>query len=375
MKLPMPTTALNPLTRLLIPTTVALLALPSAAGATTQSPYTMPAEPLQTWIGTGLPGYNGDNARTLTSLTRPQGVAADASYDVFVADTGNNRIRMMNPKGYMSTVAGSGMVGYTGDGGPATAAGLDNPYGVAVDGAGDLFIADTGDHRVREVTPDGIIHTVAGNGIAGTTGDGGQATQAELNAPVDLALDGHGDLFISDGTANVIREVTTDGLIHTFAGTGVAGFNGDCIPASQALVNDPTGLAIDAAGDVFFTDTANHRVREVTTDGTIHTIAGTGIWGYAGDHGAATYAELESPTGLTIDSQGDLYVSDVSSATVRAIVNNVIFTVAGTGTPGYNGDGFPAATMQLDDPVSVAIDSYGAIQIADSYINRIRRVA
>jgi sugar lactone lactonase YvrE len=362
-------------TRWLIATTLALFGAPATVGATTRPPATLALAPLQTYAGTGVGGYNGDGlARSQTQLSTPQGVATDAAGDLFVVDTGNNRIREIASDGTVSTVAGDGVAGYTGDGVAASAAGLSYPNDVAVDAAGDIFIADTSAHRVREVTSDGIIHTVAGDGVPGATGDGGPATQAELNQPVDVALDGRGDLFISDGTTNSVREVTPDGIIHTFAGTGAAAYNGDGIPASRANVNDPTGLAIDASGDVFFTDTGDHRVREVTPDGIIHTIAGTGLSGYLGDHGLATYAELAAPVALALDAQGDLFVGDIGNGTVRVITGGVIVTLAGTGTPGASGDGMPGALSQLDWPMGVAVDAAGELFVADSYVNRVREL-
>ena len=225
----------------------------------------------------------GDNGpATAAELSGPTGVAVDSAGDLFIADTGNDRIREVNhATGVITTIAGNGTEGYSGDNGPATAAELDDPEGVAVDSAGDLFIADTGNNRIREVNlSTGVITTVAGNGTAGYSGDNGPATAAELYIPDGVAVDSAGDLFIADTATTRIREVNlSTGVITTVAGNGTVGYSGDNGPATAAELDGPTGVAVDSAGDLFIADSANNRIREVNhATGVITTVAGNGTW-------------------------------------------------------------------------------------------------
>ena len=266
-----------------------------------------PSSIIQTVAGTGVAGYNGDGiAATSAELNNPYGVAVDAQGDLFIADLQNNVVREVNAVTHLiTTVAGTGVAGYNGDGIPATSAELDDPIAVAVDAKGDLFIADDSNSRVREVSAaTGLISTVAGTGGFGYNGDGISATSAELNFPVAVAVDSAGNLYISDFENQRVREVSAaTGLISTVAGTGVAGYNGDGIAATSAELNFPSGLAVDAAGDLFISDSHNNLVREVNAGtGLISTVAGTGTAGYNGDGIAATSAELNSPAGLAVDT-------------------------------------------------------------------------
>jgi len=280
---------------------------------------------ISTFAGNGTTGDSGDGGLATNAefqLGLGGGVAVDAQGDVFIADPTKNRVREVLPSGLIVAFAGSfSGGGNSGDGGPATHAQLFQPFAVAVDAHGDVFIADSGNNNIREVTTDGHIKTVAGNGQAGYSGDGGLATNAELNAPSDIAVDGKGDLFILDSGNNVVREVTTDGLIKTIAGNGTAGFSGDHGLATSAQLNFAFegGLAVDAKGDVFIADSGNNRIREVTTNGLIKTIAGNGTAGFRGDHGSGTKAELNNPTGLTMDAKGDLFIADSFNNRIREI--------------------------------------------------------
>ena len=271
--------------------------------------------------------------------------------------------------GDIITVAGNGTAGYSGDGGPATAAELNGPDGVAVDSAGDLFIADTVNNVIREVVKaTGDIITVAGNGTAGYSGDNGPATAAELDSPRGLAVDSAGDLFIADSGNNVIREVVkATGDIITVAGNGTAGYSGDGGPATAAELNDPNGVAVDSAGDLFIADTDNNVIREVVkATGDIITVAGNGTAGYSGDGGPATAAELNGPVGVAVDSAGDLFIADNGNNVVREVVKATgdIITVAGNGTAGYSGDNGPATAAELNNPCRVAVDSAGDLFVA-----------
>jgi uncharacterized protein (TIGR03437 family) len=308
-------------------------------------------------------------------LVGPEGIAADGAGNLFIADTGDNRIRKVTPAGTISTVAGNGTSGFGGDGGPATSAELNNPISVAVDVAGNLFIADFENNRIRKVTPAGTISTVAGNGIQGFGGDGGPATSAELNYPGDVAVDGAGNLFIVDWGNNRIRKVTPAGAISTVAGNGTAGFSGDGGPATSAEMWGPEGVAADGAGNVFFADSGNDRIRRVTPAGTISTVAGNGVQGFSGDGGPATSAELWGPYGVAVDSAGNLFIADLYNNRVRRVTPaSMIGTVAGNGTAGFSGDGAPATSAELNYPIGVAVDGAGNLFIVDSN-QRVRKVA
>ena len=250
---------------------------------------------------------------------------------------------------------------------------------MAVDASGDLFIADTANNVVREVIQaTGMIITVAGDGSAGYSGDGGAAAAAQLNSPRSVAVDSNGNLFIADTGNNVIREVVqATGNIITVAGTGAAGFSGDGGPASSAELNTPFGVAVDANGNLFIADTGNNAVREVVqATGNIITVAGTGSSGFSGDGAAATSAQLNGPVSIAVDASGNLFIADAGNNVIREVVQATgnIVTVAGTGTAGFSGDGSLASSAQLNSPDAVTVDANGDLLIADTGNNAIRRV-
>ncbi len=338
---------------------------------------------ITTAAGGDAQGYSGDGGpATVAELGFPNDVALDASGDLFIADTANNVVREVNGQtGDITTIAGNGTAGYLGDGGPAKAAELSDPTGVAVDSSGDLFIADCGNNVVREVNlKTGIITTIAGNGTDGYSGDGGPATAAELAGPTSVALGGSSDLFISDTGNSVVREVNlATGIITTVAGDAISGYSGDGGPATQAQLASPIGLAVDAAGDLFIADTVDDVIREVNAQtGDISTIAGNGNTGYSGDGEPATAAELSSPEGVAVDAAGHLYIADTLNDVIREVnlKSGTITTVAGTaGSTGYNGDGGPAAAAVLGPPAGIAVDSTGNLYISDTMDNVIREVS
>jgi uncharacterized protein (TIGR03437 family) len=242
-----------------------------------------------------------------------------------------------------------------------------------VDATGNLFIADSYNNRIRKVSNTGIITTVAGNGTEGTTGDGGSATSAELYLVDAIAVDGQGNLFIADAYNNRVRRVAPDGIITTVAGTGVAGFSGDGGPATSAQFYGIAGLAADAAGDLFIPDEYNQRIRKVSTSGTISTVAGTGSNGFSGDGGLATAAQWSFPEDVAVDSSGNVYVGDNSTRVRKISASGVITTIAGNGSTGYSGDGGPAASASLFMPVTagflssgLAVSQSGNVYIADT---------
>lgn len=309
---------------------------------------------ISTVAGSGSAGFSGDNGAALNaSLRSPNDVAVDTAGNVWIADTSNHRIRRVDPTGTITTFAGTGTQGYSGDNGDALNARLNYPRGVAVDTAGNLYIADASNYRIRKVTPQRIITTVAGNGTWGSTGDGGPATSAQLASPVDVAAGSDGSLYIPENATHKVRKVSPGGIISTIAGTGIAGSGGDGGLATAAQLNGPTQVALDAQNNLFISDSANLRVRRVdAASGTISTVAGTGTVGNEGDGGPATAANLYSPTGIVIDPQaGYLYISQADSARVRVVALPVLVTA--TATPALTPT--PTAT-----PAAVAIS--GQIQ-------------
>jgi sugar lactone lactonase YvrE len=335
---------------------------------------------ISTFAGTGSIGFGGDGgAATAATIWTPYAVAVDSGGNVYIADNGNKRVRRVTSAGTISTYAGTGQVaaasGSGGDGLPGTAAQLSSPLGTALDAAGNLYVADTGNHRIRRIDTNGLISTVAGTGTGGSVGDGGAATAAQLNAPQGVAFDAAGNLYIGDTLNNKVRKVTPAGVISTFAGTGVAGSTGDGGTASAARLSQPRGVATDAAGNVYVADSANNKIRRVTVGGIISTFAGTGTAGSTGDGGLATAARLSDPWGVAIDGSGNVYVGGNAEYKVRKVdAVGIISTFAGTGTFGYSGDGGPATAAQIKYVFGIAADAAGNLYIADRANYRIRRV-
>jgi sugar lactone lactonase YvrE len=331
---------------------------------------------LNVVAGNGLSGFSGDGGlASLAQLAGPTGMAVDVAGNLFIADTNNNRIRKVTRDGIIRTVAGNGYSNYSGDGGLATSAALGQSNGVAVDAAGNLFIADTQNFCIRKVTPDGIIGTIAGNGIKGFGGDGGLAANAQFNSPTGMAVDAAGNLFITDTDNHRIWKLTPAGIIRTVAGNGIGDFNGDGGQATAAELWYPASVAVDAAGNLFIADKNNFRIRKVTPDGIISTVAGNGTLGYSGDGGPATAAQLRYPQGVAVDASGSLYIADEDNCYVRKVTpDGVIRTIAGNGYSGFSGDGGPAVSARLDYPYGVAMDASGNLFIADLGNQRIRKV-
>ena len=318
---------------------------------------------------------------TASGLQMPQCARPDATGNVFIADQGDNMIRMVSPAGLIYTVAGNGMEVHSGDGGPATAAGICRPGGVAFDLLGNLYIAestDTFDNGpwIRKVNTSGIITTFAGCGINGYAGDGGPALGAGfVGGVMDIEVGPTGVIYIADAGNQRIRKINPDGIISTYAGNGTSGFSGDGGPATNAQIYGPQALATDTAGNLYIADYGNNRLRKVSPDGIIHTIAGNGGLGSGGDGNPATVAALGTPDGVAVDKWGNIYISEYNRYRVRKIsTSDTITTIAGSGNSGYSGDGGPATDALLFAPSGVGVDIWGNIYISDIGNNNVRKI-
>ena len=348
---------------------------------------------ITTVAGNGTGGFSGDGgAATNAEINAATGVAVDTAGNLYIADSGNEVIRKVDTNGVITTVAGNRTAGYSGEGGTATNASLNNPMGVVVDAAGAIYIADAANNRIRRVGVNGMITTAAGNGTNGYSGDGSFATNAELGNASSVTLDAAGNLFVADTLNERIRKVDSNGIISTVAGNGFTtngvgtgpgddgGFSGDGGAATNAELNSPMGVAVDYAGNCFISDHFNLRIRKVDTNGVITTIAGNGDYAFGGDGGPASQAQLHYAVDVAMDAEGRLLVVDNNNALIRKVdMNGVITTLAGSVSysfsgDGYSGDGGPATNASLFSPTGVAADGVGNVYIADTFNQRIRKV-
>ena len=326
--------------------------------------------------GNGIDGFSGEGGQaTNASLSQPSDVVFDPAGNLYIADSNNNRIRKVDSTGLIRTIAGNGHENASGDGGPAIAAGVDYPIGLAFDAAGNLYESQYYEHKVRKISPVGIITTVAGNGNAGYSGDGGPATAAMLNNPYGIAVDRAGNLFIADLNNSRIRKVSPDGTITTVAGNGDFDNYGNLGLATLAAIAAPSGVAVDAQGVLYIADAGSDQVRKVNSDGIISLLAGTGAHGFSGDGGPATKAELAEPTGIAVDTKGDVFFTDAVNRRVRMITpDGIISTFAGNGDGRFAGDGDAALRAAMDFPGRVAFDFPGNLYISDTFNHRVRKV-
>ena len=317
---------------------------------------------LVTVAGTGTAGFSGDGGpATMAQINGPEGIAIDSVGNLYIADTRNHCIRKVTLDGIISTVAGNGTKGFSGDGGPATSAQLYSPTDAAVDSSGNLYIADFNNNRIRRVTPEGVINTVAGGGTL-DPGDGGPATSSILNGPNRIALDSAENLYITDGGnlgfvefTSRVQKVTPDGVINTLAGGGTES-PGDGGPATSVQLYDARGIAIDSEGNLYIAEDGNNRIRKVSTDGTISTVAGNGTEGYSGDGGLATSAQLSWPYSISVDPQGNLYFEEWGNNCIRKVsTDGIISTVL----------------ANLNDPMDIELGPEGSLYIAERDGNRI----
>ncbi len=333
---------------------------------------------LVLFLGCVFPGAEAlakSLSATKTEISLVDGIAVDKKGNVYIAMRDNNIISRIDLKGNMTTYVGTGSSGFSGDGGKATEARLNVPAGLAFDKSGNLYIADRNNNRVRKVDTRGTITTIAGTGTAGFSGDGGLATQAQLNLPSGVALDGEGNIFISDRSNNRIRVIDSKGKIRTYAGSGNDGFSGDNGLALKASIDRPFGIVLDRKGNLYIADRRNNRVRKVNTQGIITTVAGDGGFFFMGDNGPAYRASIAGPTGVVVDDQGTLYIADRNNNRIRAVDSQgMISTIAGTGQQDYNGDSEVARDTNLYLPFGVALNPDGTLLVIDRSHYRIRSI-
>lgn len=341
------------------------------------------AQNIVTVAGTGYAGFNGDGKiATLAEIDGQTGAAIDPEGNVYISDFNSNRIRKISVSGIITTVAGTGTPGFSGDGGPATAAKIFGPMGLALDKSGNIYFADNYNQRIRKIDmANGNIATIAGSGESGFAGNGAPATLAKFQSPEGIAVDANGNVYVSDCDNNCIRKIGTDGIIRAYAGnalgmgTGVGSCWGDGKAAVNAELNHPKGLTIDAQGNLYFADCFNHRIRKINTNGIITTVAGAGEAGYAGDGHIATAAALHYPVDVAVDQAGNLFISDHANHRIRMVnTQGYIATIAGTGELGFSGDGEQATLAKLANPGFVEIGSNGNLYIGDNDNNRVRMV-
>jgi sugar lactone lactonase YvrE len=332
---------------------------------------------ITTVAGTGVAGFSGNNVpATAAMINGPRGVAFDALGNMYIADMVNHMIRKVSTTGIITTVAGNGTPGPGGDNGPAIDAQLNQPSGVSLDAAGNIFIADFNNSRVRKVTAaTGIITTVAGTGVPDFKGDNGPATDARLNTPRGVFVDRLNNIYIGDTNNHCIRKVDTNGIITTVAGAGgIPGSTGENVPATDARLTLPRGVFVDVAGNLYIGDGANQKVRKVAPTGIITTVAGTGVQGSTGDNNPATLARLNAPYNSVVDSSGNLYIAEEGGGRARMVdPTGIITTIAGPGVVPL-GDGFPATAAHLNISGGIAFDHSGDLYISDTLNNRIRKV-
>lgn len=335
---------------------------------------------ITTVVGTGIAGFSGDGAGAINAnINTPHHITFDRNNNMYIADNGNLRIRKVTPEGVITTVAGNGTTAWAFEGALATASGMHTIYGVAVDSVGNIYYSDYSEHGVRKINGSGHLYRFAGYGIGLSDGP---ATARVLNYPDDIVIGRNGDIYIVPILDNLIRKVDDSGMMTTFAGrlgpSGAPdhGDTGDGGPATAALMWQPVAICFDNIGNAYISDQINQKIRKIDTFGIITTFAGTGFAGFSGDGGPATAAMLKNPAGLAADDSGNIYIADVTNHRIRKVSpTGIITTIAGTGVAGYNGDNLPARCTQLSSPIAVVVGSNGDLYISDMGNNRIRKIS
>ncbi len=352
---------------------VLLLLLINAKASAQGNIITIAGDGVTQYIGDGWPATN-------YSLAAPAGVCADNYGNVFVADYADSRLRRIDSHDSLFTIGDtSGVPGYSGDGGIAVNAKFNNPNGMCIDAAGNLYISEEYNHTIRKIDKiTGLVSTMAGTGSAGFSGDGGVAIAAKMNQPAGICVDNSGNIYIADKGNSRIRKIkVATGLMSTVAGDTISGYSGDGSAATAAKLSYPKGVCVDASGNIFIADFGNNRIRKVDVNtGLISTFAGTGISGYSGDGGVATAASFRNPNNVFMDSHGNLFVSDFGNNVIRKIVpDGHISTIAGNGSTGYSGDGGPATNATFFGPTAIFVNDSDDIFIADGGNSVIRKIA
>ena len=322
------------------------------------------------------PSLGDGGPATDAKLNNPISIVFDTAGNYYIADRDNNRIRKVNTGGIITTFAGRGGIGgFSGDNGPATAADISVPYGIAIDAVGNIYFTNGG-NRIRKINTAGIVTTIAGNGTGIYNGDNIPATAAGINGAGGMAIDAADNIYFTDGANQRVRKISASGIITTIAGNGISGYNGNGIAATNAEFHNPNYVCLDGAGNIYVADRYNNQVREIDASGIIHSFAGDTTFGYSGDNGPATAAKLYEPLGVYADKFGNIYIGDTYNNVVRKVnATGIITTVAGNGIGGYSGDSGPATLGELGLPVGIAMNTEGDIYIANDGEDRVRRVS
>lgn len=340
-------------------------------------PRDFPHFDITTEAGTGTPGFSGDDGPALSAMIqRPTAVAMDSKGNLYIADEQNHRVRKVTPDGTITTVVGTGSTELQYRDLPGIETNLSAPYGIATDASDNLYVLNRGHNKIMKTGSDGIAKRIIGTGVAGFSGDGGPAVQAQINFTNHLAVDADGNIFLADTGNHRIRKVSASGIIETVAGTGQTGFSGDGGPAIEAQIFNPVAIAVDNAGNVFVADFSNHRIRKIQhSDQTITTIAGTGSPKYGGEGWPAIDSQIGEPCGVAVDQDGNVYIADQINCRVRVVTTSgLMYTVAGTGIQGHAGDGGPAEHALISNPDIIAFDSEGSLFIPDHQNAVIRKL-